>query len=282
MRLDPNAPSLSDEETDSACAALSKKLIFREAVKTVCDPAIVDQKIGLITFVPAQGSQANSKGVYGYCKLRGNYSNENDASFQARNLIQHNDSYHEILHVRVGSFFPLGPAITDALEQEQKIDEVSLNKDIKETIAQSVQRAKADEEAKIKEVKDRAESIKNIKDDAPEADTVLDTYISKRVKRSTLKFTLEDYKKQIDTIGPLILQAEVDIVNMEKENPELQEQYYDHYKSTLENIGVKLDDERFKNNYYKFLMDNIELTDQHSNVQVKSHKGITPAEVNVL
>ena len=74
--------ALSNEETK-----LAKKDLFNaefvtkysRSERSYADPVIPSQIFGLISFVPAKGAKPNKNGLFGFAKLRGNYSNMSEA-----------------------------------------------------------------------------------------------------------------------------------------------------------------------------------------------------------
>ena len=55
---------------------------FPQVERRYTDPPIVQQKIGLFSFIPAKGATPNNEGIYGFAKLRGNFDTEKDADAQ--------------------------------------------------------------------------------------------------------------------------------------------------------------------------------------------------------
>ena len=109
-RPEQGAPQLSENEVTSAMEELNNVSFttkFQRVDRTYADPPPPLQTIGLLSFVPAKGAQPNANGVYGFAKLRGNYSTQQEADQRAEFLIRNVDSYHQIYHTYVGRPFPM-------------------------------------------------------------------------------------------------------------------------------------------------------------------------------
>ena len=96
------AAPLTDEELKCAQEDLVDKQYIKkysQAERSYADPVLPAQLLGLISFVPAKGATANKNGVYGFAKLRGNYSTMFEADKRAEMLIRDHDSYNQNFHV---------------------------------------------------------------------------------------------------------------------------------------------------------------------------------------
>jgi len=107
---DQTAPVLTQEQADEALKELNNTAFtdkFPRIERTYADPILPMQYIGLISFTPAKGATPNENGVYGFAKLRGNFSSEIEANERAEFIIRNIDSHHQIYHTYVGRPFPI-------------------------------------------------------------------------------------------------------------------------------------------------------------------------------
>ena len=136
---------LNEKETSEALKTqfvdtFTKK--FKRVERKYADPPISLQTFGLISFVPAKGATPNEKGIYGFCKLRGNFATLSETTAHAENLIRKVDSYHKIYTTYVGRPFPL----TLSSEYSQETSDVDMQKDTTETISHDIKKKREKEE----------------------------------------------------------------------------------------------------------------------------------------
>ena len=108
--VDKDAPVLTEEETKLAVKDLNcKSLLNRYPTleRRLIDPPFKDQKYFLISFVPSKGATPDEQGIFGFAKVRGVFSDVEDADDRAEHLIKSVDSYHKIFHGYIGRPFPL-------------------------------------------------------------------------------------------------------------------------------------------------------------------------------
>ena len=99
-RPDQTAPVLNQEQSVEALKVLNNTSFtdkFPRVERTYADPILPMQYIGLISFTPAKGATPNENGVFGFAKLRGNFSSEIEANERAEFIIRNVDSHHLFL-----------------------------------------------------------------------------------------------------------------------------------------------------------------------------------------
>ena len=231
IKITPTHPSLSDSDTLTAFECLNKPCILK-VVRTLVDPPIVDQKIGMFSFIPHKEAKPSPNGRFGYLKLRGNFSNANDAKHYAYNLVKNLDSYNEIYHVRVGAFIPIGPKF-DGISD---VDEVHLNTEMTESISQRIDEKRKEDATKIAEIEAQTKILRD-ESSIPIKDP-LDEYIERRVKYATLKLTYLEHEKKIEEIKGLLERVKRELDTTDCTNPEYREQYFEKYKQAYEKAGL--------------------------------------------
>ncbi len=70
------------------------------------DDPVQNQIISLFSFVSSPGARPDENGVFGFAKIRGHFSDEENAHQNALQILQH-DSIHKIEFVRTGHPFPV-------------------------------------------------------------------------------------------------------------------------------------------------------------------------------
>lgn len=217
------APPLTDEQTKLAFDALvDDDLItkFPRIERSIQDPVIPDQKYVCISFYPAKNSTPDADGIYGYMKVRGSYSSVEEASVQAKTLIQTSDSFSLIRIARVGYPFRCTNERKFALAQ----DEVDVN--MGAAISDDVKaKMKADEDAR-KELKQRE---KKLQESAKLPEEPLEAYITLHVTKSK-QLMNRDIATEVynETMRKIRL--------MDVEHPDFKDIYMDRFNSARQEV----------------------------------------------
>jgi hypothetical protein len=255
-RPEQAASNLSEDEVKQAMNELNNISFtskFPRVDRTYADPPPPLQTIGLISFTPAKGAIPNDDGLYGFAKLRGNYSTQQEADQRAEYLIRNVDSYHQIYHCYVGRPFP----ITASSKYSAETTEIDIRKQMTESVSNDVKQKKMDEAKEIQEIKNREEALiaESKRDDVDP----YDEYITLRVKKAQISWTYLEHIKKIKEIKEIILKTRTHIEKLDSENPEYKEKYFDKYMSARKESGFKDTKEELENNFLKFLVEDAHL-----------------------
>ena len=152
-QLSLGQPNLTEPEVTSAVNQLNIR-DFVEKFPTIermyADTPIPLQVFGLISFVPAKGAVPDKDGIYGFAKLRGNFSCERECNERAEFIIRNIDSYHRIYHAYVGRPFPLSHNPKYVAETA----EIDIRRSTTDNISANIKKQKDDERQAIQEIKD--------------------------------------------------------------------------------------------------------------------------------
>ena len=251
-RPEQSAPDLTSEQSELAFNELNNTSFtdkFPRVDRTYADPIIPMQYIGLISFVPAKGATPNENGVFGFAKLRGNYSNEIDANQRAEYLIRNVDSYHQIYHTYVGRPFP----ITSSSKYSAETSEIEIRKEMTTDISTGIKEKKMEEQATIRDMKEREEKLLE-EAKIGEVDPY-DEYITLRVKKAQLSFTYLEHIKKLKEVKGIILKTRKQVEEMDEKYPEYQNTYYEKYMQARKDAGLKETKEQADSNFIKFLVE---------------------------
>ena len=244
---------LTDEQTASAMAELNNTAFvekFPRVDKTYADPPINLQTYGLVSFVPAKGATPNEHGIYGFAKLRGNFSTESEADQRAEFLIRNVDSYHQIYHTYVGRPFP----ITVSSKYSAETNEIDIRKETTKTMSTSVKEKKMEEKKIIDDMKQREEElIAESKRDPDDVDP-FDTYITLKVKKAQLSWTYLEHQKKMAEVRTILRSTKTTLDEMDVEFPDFQNQYFDKYMQARKSAGFE-DKDITQDNFMKFLVE---------------------------
>lgn len=249
---DLSSPPLTNQEAVDAMKDLNITSFtekFPKIDKTYADPAIAMQNIGLISFVPAKGATPNENGVFGFAKLRGNFSTDIEANQRAEYLIRNVDSYHQVYHTYVGRPFP----ITVSSSYSAETAEVDIRKETTKTISSSIKNKKEEEQQQIREIKEREEKL--LEESKRDSSDPYEDYITLRVKKAQLSFTYLEHIRKMDEIKEIIIKTRKEVIDLDNEFPGFKDTYYEKYMSARQEAGIKESTDDSQGNFIKFLVE---------------------------
>jgi len=259
---DQITPILNKDETEFAMSELNINSFiskFPRVDRTYADSAVPMQNIGLFSFIPAKGATPNDNGVYGFAKLRGNYSMPVEAEQRAEYIIRNLDSCNPIYHAYVGRPFP----VTTSSKYSSETSEVDIRVETAKSISGNIKRQKDDEQKTIREMKNREEELlveseQARKDDGtgvpPEVDPY-DEYITQCVKKAQLSWTFLEHLKKLKEIRSIILKTRTIVTDMDGTYPEFKDKYFEKYMDARKISG--LENEKPQDNFIKFMVEDI-------------------------
>ena len=259
-RPNQSAPALTPTETDEALKELSNISFvskFPKVERTYADPVIPNQNIGLISFVPAKGAKPNEHGIYGFAKLRGNYSSTIESNQRAEFLIRNVDSYHQIYHAYVGRPFPL----TLSSKYSTEVDEIDMRKHISDSISSDVKQKKLEEKNEIQEIKNREERLledsrKAQKDEPTSEDDIYEKYITLQVKKAQLTWTYLEHQKKMKEVKDILVETRHELVELDIAEPTFKEKYFEKYQKARLVAGLKNETKtETEDNFMKFMIE---------------------------
>ena len=261
-----SSPPLTDSQTTEALKALNiddftKR--FPKVERRFADPPLDLQKIGLISFVPAKGATPNEKGVFGFAKLRGNFATEIEASQRAEHLIRTVDSYHQIYHTYVGRPFP----ITTSSDFSKEVSQIDLQRQTTEAYSEDVKKKREKEQKDIEEIQQREKNLlEEVK--KPEEPTD-DVYTTLRVKKAQLMWTYSENSKRLKEIIGHIAKARYEIEQLDKNHPELKDNYMNKYMEARRQAGLPTDKKSVDGGFMKYLAEDLlipEVDDEYNRI----------------
>ena len=241
---------LTEEEVDIAIKELDNTSFtkkFPKVERRYADPPVPLQTIGLISFVPAKGATPNKNGVYGFAKMRGNFSTELEASERAEYLIRKVDSYHQIYHAYVGRPFPL----TTTSDYSAVTDEIDIKKDMTESISSNIKKKKDEEQKIVEEIKEREELLKADVD--KDEEDPYESYITYRVKLAQVGYTYLETLKRLDEMKDSILKSRKVLEEMDEKYPDYKESYMDKYMNARKEAGLTEEKDDNGKNFIGFM-----------------------------
>jgi hypothetical protein len=247
-----NHPPLNEDEFREAFEELNIKDFihkFRKVERKYMDPPLSLQNIGLVSFIPTRGARPDSKGVYGFIKLRGNFGTEREADERAEDLIRKHDSYHNIQHVYVGRPFPL----TIKKDFIKNINEIDIQKHATAEISAQIKEKREKERKEVEIIQDRAKNLQEEVD--KEAVDTQELYTTLRTKKAQLIWTYLETLKKIDQMKESIIKTRQEINEFDEKEPHLREIFYDKFLDARKRAGITNDEEQLKNSFMIYMVD---------------------------
>jgi len=240
---------LTEEETVEAMKELEIKDFvekFPRTDRTYADPYLPGQLVGLVSFTPAKGAKPNDNGVYGFAKLRGNFSSNEEASARAEKLIRECDSYNKIFHTYVGRPFPLTVKST----YSKDVNEIDIRKETTDSVSAAIKNQKKEDQQVIREIKEKEAEL--LADVAKEEDPY-DKYITLKVKYAQLSWTYIEHSKKMEEIKGILLKTRKELGDLDDEHEDFKNTYRDKYVEARKAAGLKEDTSTLENNFMKYL-----------------------------
>ena len=263
-RPDQSSPSLTNIEVDEAIKELNNTTFYNKfpsIERTYADPPIINQNIGLISFVPAKGASPNTNGVYGYAKLRGNYATSIESNQRAEFLIRNADSYHQIYHAHVGRPFPLTLSSTYSAE----VDEIDVKKQISESISADIKQKKQEEKREMTAIKGREEKLledsrKAQKDEPTSEDDPYEVYITLKVKKAQLTWTYLKHEEKMAEVKDILVKTRLELDELDSKHETFKKDYFEKYSSARKVAGLTKETvHSVEDNFMKFMVEDFDI-----------------------
>lgn len=238
-KLDPLSPT----EVQSAFDTLNKDISFTQVDRYYADPPLLNQKVTLVSFVPAKGATPDKDNIYGMMKVRGTFATEEEANQRAEFLIRNVDSYHEIFHALVGRPFP----VTTADHFASSIKSIDIRKKTTELISEDILSKKRQEKMEMEDIQDREKKLLEESKRAQEGLPIdpFDEYITENVKRAQLVWTFHETRKKMLQMRSTFEKATVRIRELDQLHPDFVNQYEQKYMEARRASGIADDNDSF-------------------------------------
>jgi len=233
--LVPGYPPLSGEVGEAAVRG--KTVYYPEVIRGQKDYPVPQQGMGLISFMLFREPKKLQSGapLYGFAKMRGNYSDVDMCKSKASDIIRSQDSRSKIKVVEVGSWFPITEEERGIVEETVDVKEEETDKDKLREQAMKEEKAKA--QRIMKELKDREKEITESRDynEDPES---LDYYTMKMVAWQRLHEAIEIEKNKIKSLEEKWVVTRKLLSELDEKNPTYVEAYVKNLNKERRKAGI--------------------------------------------
>lgn len=225
---------LSEEELEHAFIHLYVDS-YVKSDRRFNDPQIRGQNYALFSFNPSSTAQPDSDGIYGFIKIRGAFNRLEEAEEKSKELIQY-FSANQIFVCEVGSPTPLHCKLTD----KENVIEVDDPKREEERLKYQdlIKDQTLKEKHQIEEIKKKVEYLKEDVTKDPTEKEPLQIYLELNQKRATGAYLYTQHKEKLEEMKNIVLRSRQQIADMDKEYPNLKDEYMEHYRKTCEDCGI--------------------------------------------
>lgn len=261
-QINPDTPFLNKDELKIAVQELHVNLPYPQVERRYLDPPLDGQKFGLFSFVPAVGVKPNQNGIYGFAKLRGNFSKDTDAKERAEMIIREVDSYHKIYTPIVGYPFP----VTTKSGFAEDVTDVDVKRDMKESMSEAVKRKRQEDEKEIEEIQQKEKNLLDDVKKAPEENKE-DYYTTLMTKKAQLTWTYVETMKKMRQVAILAVKARKEVEDLDKQNSSLKEQYMKKYMDARRQAGIPDAQINSDDNFIKYMVEDVRIPEFESEYQ---------------
>ena len=221
------------ESTPKEVSVTVETLNEKRSRKYRRDPELLQQNIGLISFIPSKDAVPDSDGCFGVMKLRGNFSSALEAEKWCDMLIKEHDSYSVNEIVFVGKEHPL--FVNDEIYKSQYAEE-----DLKDIITKVVKTYLKDiakmREQEEKSMVERQDKLRK-NDDKEKDKESMEYYTLLNVKKAYNLHQLDEAQVTIEKCLKANSETQNEIEELEKEYPLFKEEYLQKYIDAAKQAG---------------------------------------------
>lgn len=231
--LRPEYPPLADASQEEAVKI--QIIRYPMVVRKMDDPSIPNQMFANVSFMFFEEPKTLSTGkkVYGFCKVRGVWPTETDATQDSKRIIREVDSRFQIRIAPVGAWVPLtneNAFCRDLLdvETENGKTEGLRNDAIKEKEKQQRQ--------VMRELKEREESVQD--EDIYDDKSALKYYAMKRVTEMKLSEAVQINRKKLEKVEASQQIVRLELKHIECKFPEHSSTWLECYNEERAKSGI--------------------------------------------
>jgi len=232
--LIPDYPPLGHTDSVGKAAVEGQTVFYPKVVRSQTDPPISNQSVGAVSFMFFSEPRRlrNGKPVYGFFKLRGNYSEESQASFACSKIIKEVDSKYRIHLAPVGAWLPL----TEEEAFIKELTDVKLSDSEVHLRDEAIKEKRSKERQIMREIQEREDELKE--SDVYDDPTSLKYYSMRRVTEMKLNDTIKTQRKQLERYEKNLRKVRKELKRSEQDHPSYRDEWLDLYNTERSKAGI--------------------------------------------
>lgn len=264
--LVPGYPPL---EGDVGKASVDGQLVYYpKVVRSQIDDPIANQALGSLSFMLFKEPRKfrNGKPVYGFVKLRGNWSDKTQATRHASKIIKEMDSRFQIRLAHVGHWVP----ITEETAFCQDMLDVKMHKDEVQLRDEATKEKTSHDKQIMREIREREEEMKS--GDIYDDPTSLTYYSMRRVTAMRLVESRDNAREQLKSTEKIIRKVCKELKRLELDHSDYTGKWIERYNEERHKGGLpdfKPAEDLF-DEYENIHFDNLEDSDSDSDSSKES------------
>lgn len=223
---------LTDPQVESAKQELIVK--FPKVERLPVDPPIAGQSWGLFSF---KFLPKPVKGVYGFLKFRGAFSNENDYEKHAENIIRTVDSKHRIWPYQAGRWMP----ITTNEEFATETLEIDQQDELKRIYNQQETNEEKNAKQNVREIQNREKKLREEAAKKYTDTSTIEYYAQKTMSIQQIESWLQMVRQRKRQLLKALHDTKEELERIESEHPEYIDQVEETIRQIKEEIGLDPD-----------------------------------------
>lgn len=230
----PDYPPLKSNDLVGRATVEGQLIPYPKIIRTMTDPPVMNQSVGNISFMLFNEPKKTKSGkpIYGFCKLRGNWNGEQQATFEASKIIREVDSKHPIKLAPVGVWVPI---TEDEDSSKEKID-VRMKEEEIQLRDEAVKEKEAENRRIQREIQERAEELK--KGDIYDDPTSLTYYSMRMVTELRLIEEKERQMRQLASVEDNIRKVQEELARLEAKHPSYKDDWIERYNEERRKSGI--------------------------------------------
>jgi hypothetical protein len=197
---------------------------------------LINQRFAIVCYVPAKGAKPNEDGDYGFMKVRGTYSTEEEAKEAAIEIVKTQDQLTKNIITRVGCPFPIRPDSNLPEEFCISVDTKDSNGGLSSAFRNAAKIQKDEEEQGKEDVAARLKKIKEEYDADPDP---VKEYAMLRNKMPYWCTLIKNMEENIKTFTQKIKDGHATILEQDVKNPDYREKFMSIIREEEESVGFK-------------------------------------------
>lgn len=235
--LNPMHPPLEGREAINAAEDLVVARPYTQMVRSQIDIPVPQQNYGLVSFMLFNEPKKlpSGKPVYGFLKLRGNYTDVNLCKNRAADIVRTQDSKNKVLIMPVGSWLPI--TADDGVVGENVDVNIDVDAEYEKKRQEAAMEKEKEEQRIARELKEREQEVKTSKDYNDDT-THIDYYTLKRVAWMRILEREAVIKKDLEKIQKVKSETRKTLVDLDSKFPKYATQWIDNYNTERRKSGI--------------------------------------------